>query len=818
MRRVGSVPYHRKTLGPLHKARRSHAVARNASLAASTAPPEFTRNVSASSGAASSSRRARPFGAQVGFKLSSASEEVIEEEPVVLQEDEPLPVEAPVVVPLLSMSERDIETAARLLRAATFDDTGEIALRAIFQTLSLPAVLRIIDVANESKDRYQDCDSESDNETECSNLSFMTSSVTEKKTGDSTTSLSRRNQRLLDNIRELFEKKGVRDGKSNNFSLSRESMLSIFQELQMPLLRFEVERIFDRIDVDSDGNLTWKEFTEAAMNDDFLEMLVEEAQQMKDWQVPNHYDFSHPTHVAYRHADFSPAAPYEPYDREKHGELFGDFKDIRAKVDYSWHVNYTQERQAWQDSVVRRTSICGQPQQSPWCIFTCGAMGTGKGYTMGWLSQRGYLELEHVVRIDPDHFKTMMPEWQGYVAKDAHKAGTMCHLESGFLQELTQEVAMEENQNIWIDGSLHDHQWYTQVFAKIRARYPYYRLAIIYIYAAPEKVFERAEKRGMQTGRFVPKDRLAHSIQKTQEAAEILGPQVDFYAVISNDCGEPLLMKCEDRGHSFRAFSHRFRLYEHITRAFPANMPPIAIADVPDGKEYFRLPWKTRESLISVNSGSAFTGTCVAMPIQDCCTPAFLNMIGPMLRGPKGATHIIALPVAPNHCVKPVMRWEGAPENAVNMLYCIGAFRADGARVDQKDVLACQKPARDLLSAQSIGFSLYLDEAMQVMGVSRKGIYTSRDTLGSRVSANREGNTKQTIFFAYSAARDMEQHFYKKFEAFGRWNVGLFPVMRSHAKQCAIVCPQEMPDCPAGALAFVLHSNKVIYFSRIPPD
>lgn len=82
-----------------------------------------------------------------------------------------------------------------------------------------------------------------------------------------------------------------------------------------------------------------------------------------------------------------------------------------------------------------------------------------------------------IVCIDPDHFKKMMPEWSAYT-KSGGDAGTLCHKESGFLQEIAQEVAMRSSQNVWVDGSLRDGAWFSQVFRNIRHRFPHYKLAI----------------------------------------------------------------------------------------------------------------------------------------------------------------------------------------------------------------------------------------------------------------------------------------------------------------------------------------------------
>eukprot|EP00964_Phaeocystis_antarctica_P118555 scaffold82340_cov48-Phaeocystis_antarctica.AAC.4 len=99
-------------------------------------------------------------------------------------------------------------------------------------------------------------------------------------------------------------------------------------------------------------------------------------------------------------------------------------------------------------------------------------MGAGKGYVLSWMSRSGYFPLENIVhvdpdhsnpnpnptpsptltpphpnpnispaanQVDPDHFKRLMPEWSGYTAQ-SERAGNFCHRESGYLQEIAQEV------------------------------------------------------------------------------------------------------------------------------------------------------------------------------------------------------------------------------------------------------------------------------------------------------------------------------------------------------------------------------------------
>ena len=75
-------------------------------------------------------------------------------------------------------------------------------------------------------------------------------------------------------------------------------------------------------------------------------------------------------------------------------------------------------------------------------------------------------------------------------------------------------VAMNEKKNVWVDGSLRDYQWYSQVFDTLREKWPAYRIAILYVYADKEVVLQRAAKRAVLTGREVPAEDLIDSIEK----------------------------------------------------------------------------------------------------------------------------------------------------------------------------------------------------------------------------------------------------------------------------------------------------------------
>ena len=106
------------------------------------------------------------------------------------------------------------------------------------------------------------------------------------------------------------------------------------------------------------------------------------------------------------------------------GTLHCVFVDLRKCFDrvHRQGLWLTLERQGVQDSLIEEVLAVGAQEQHPWIVFTAGAMGAGKSRTMTWLSESGIFPLSEVVTIDPDLFKTALPEWDEYVRRDALSA------------------------------------------------------------------------------------------------------------------------------------------------------------------------------------------------------------------------------------------------------------------------------------------------------------------------------------------------------------------------------------------------------------
>mmetsp|Transcript_100870 Transcript_100870/g.159028 ORF Transcript_100870/g.159028 Transcript_100870/m.159028 type:complete len:719 (+) Transcript_100870:115-2271(+) len=341
-------------------------------------------------------------------------------------------------------------------------------------------------------------------------------------------------------------------------------------QLHFDLSEAELIRIFKSADADGNGVLTQSEFMNAIVGKAFFSNLVSLAGKSNStFQVKVDYNFDVSTNDNYKETDTT--------------LFYGKYSSIRTTLDYGYHVNYTKERQEWQDSVISQVSERTAAQSNPWIVFTCGPMGAGKGYALSWMSTRGYFPIEGMVHVDPDYFKSRMPEFKGYIERKK-EAGTMCHRESAFMQEIAQETAMQSRQHVWIDGSLKDAGWFGQVFDGIRKRYPHYRIAIFYVWASEDIVRERCADRARKTGRAIPEELMQASLQEPKDSLAALIPKADFVARIANNSTEPHLEAVEtiDRSHSWAVIQKHFANPDVQAHEFPNHLLPLTLQTSPD--------------------------------------------------------------------------------------------------------------------------------------------------------------------------------------------------------------------------------------------
>ena len=116
------------------------------------------------------------------------------------------------------------------------------------------------------------------------------------------------------------------------------------------------------------------------------------------------------------HHPFSVLISSEENNKSDDRHFYGKYSHIRKTLDYTYHCNYTFERQKLQDAII--TDILheafvmdpdgnvGTVPTEPWIVFTAGAMGAGKSHTMNILVKKHRFPLHAFVMVDPDEIRS----------------------------------------------------------------------------------------------------------------------------------------------------------------------------------------------------------------------------------------------------------------------------------------------------------------------------------------------------------------------------------------------------------------------------
>ena len=310
--------------------------------------------------------------------------------------------------------------------------------------------------------------------------------------------------------------------------------------------------------------------------------------------VPVAFDYSRPTSDFYRVASSK-------------GHI-GKYKHIRATLDAAYHGTYSHERQALQDDLLDALLAgAGGGKDVPWIIFTAGAMGSGKSRTFDFLVEKRIIPLRELQILDSDVFKAALPEWHGYLQRDALSAGFQTRHESGYLLEIAQEYALQRRRHIWVDGSLRDGDWYEAEFKRIRRAHPDYKIAIVHVVANRAAVQRRVHSRAATTGRHVPEREIDDSIHRVPKSVRRLAPYLNFLAVIDNSAEVPHLVEyCDEAAchvclDDWEVFSERWGcapdgLNGEAAPADECELPPNGDGEWEELSKNFELARRTSQS------------------------------------------------------------------------------------------------------------------------------------------------------------------------------------------------------------------------------
>ena len=572
---------------------------------------------------------------------------------------------------------------------------------------------------------------------------------------------------------------------------------NIFKSLE--LTRVEMQRLF-KIKFGREA-IDFKYFFDMIRKDKFLKNTIVSNYDVSCAMSENlrSYNYDLPTHENHRHPSYLVDNGVKEYSKDCHGDLYGEFVEVRMTLDYAWQYNYTKERQEWQDMVVRSIALKHKPEPFPWLIFTCGPMGAGKGYALRWMSLNGILPMENIVHIDMDKIKRMMPEWPGHVRQQTSEsqketgyyAGSFCHKESGFIAELCQEVSLESRQNTCIDGSLQDHGWWIQWIKNMRKKYPWYKVAIFYVFCDNDKtIFSRAESRGKKTGRIVPLEILQSAIKKTKESVMKLSPHVDFVVRINNEESIPTLERFEDNSHSFRSVSERFQTHSKWNEDhFPHTLPPFYLFSVQD-----KFSTDTNNCWAELYK----TGRDELFVVQ--CKTAFPNYENPY----SSNVYLAFSAVTDVNFDKHSREVAGVPPTATSFAWCYGAVDKSGNKITLKvsETEIDQDAFVDLLSFGGFVYFSRVDKTSKICVVAANASLNEwkYETFNAR-------ETKSFLSVQFRSPQHVPQSLKGKLER--RWVTA--PKKYGEMTKFAWITPDEdgfESMCPLGGFAFSLDYKK----------
>lgn len=391
-----------------------------------------------------------------------------------------------------------------------------------------------------------------------------------------------------DELKPIFDKFAKGDG-----LIQFDEFEDICKSLKIRFEGPEVRRVYDQIL--EEGDLDFQHFCVAMRRWTFLASVITSNSKVTTFTVPPYYAWDKSTYDNYA----TTSTEIEPTFEEHRKELLAEgFR------------NFTVERQRWQDEVAQSIIEKTPEQNRPWIVVTCGIPGVGKTYALSWMSKHEFFPLENIVRIDPDQFKTVMPEWSEYRKRDEPQAADKCHEESAYLRNLCWAVAMNKKQNIWVDSTLRNYESYRKRFREIRRKHPDYRIAIFHVSASDEEIRRRLDSREKETGRVVKPDVVEYAKKELPKAIEALILDVDFVARILNEGGAPVIdaIQSIDHSSSWNLIRQNFAQIVPSPSEFPQSLAPMFLIRTPLTFENIRLV-KVRPSRVKIEISENALGT-----------------------------------------------------------------------------------------------------------------------------------------------------------------------------------------------------------------
>ena len=232
---------------------------------------------------------------------------------------------------------------------------------------------------------------------------------------------------------------------------------------------------------------------------------------------------------------------YTPERRKIQNEIIStqEKKDENGKTVKDKNGNIVYEKIDWKSKIPPKG-------QKPTLVILGGRGGSGKSrFTDGSLGEDGYDRNKYVV-IDPDEYKTRLPEYKKLVDSKSEYAGLNAwevHEESSDMKKAALNIAMKKGANVVLDGTLAKTKSVLKTIAEFKKAG--YNVEGAYMHLPREVSAARGVVRGMNGGRWVPIKHLLAMKNNEDNFTELL-PEFSKWSMYENTGKDPVLVAKSD--------------------------------------------------------------------------------------------------------------------------------------------------------------------------------------------------------------------------------------------------------------------------------
>lgn len=218
-----------------------------------------------------------------------------------------------------------------------------------------------------------------------------------------------------------------------------------------------------------------------------------------------------------------------------------------TKEAYFQNGEYTAKRLQIHEDIIRKSLASMQPAaEQPLAIFLGGGSASGKTSISQMLTQSFADSKEHVLLIDSDKIKTMLPEYEKLVRQDPENMATQLHDESSDIANRLYEAGLNSRVNIILDGTMKNAEKYERFIQAARASE--YSVSAVIADVPLEEAYRRADIRFEIEQRRVPREVIQDSHRNVPLTFKRIEDQLDSFYLYDTTHRHPQQFYVKDNG------------------------------------------------------------------------------------------------------------------------------------------------------------------------------------------------------------------------------------------------------------------------------